>query len=102
MTTSVVLDHFVGSLVGTATNDVGSSTTLDRDSILTNILEPDELKVAGTETVDTLLLVGTDDDVAKSGTVLKNKNSILLTYGMLVSPELSSHAGSWRNIPPSL
>ena len=92
VTASVVLDHFVGSLVGTATDDVGSSTTLKRDSILTNVLEPDELKVTSTETVDTLLLVGTDDDVAKSGTVLENKDCILLTCRMLVSRGLSNRA----------
>jgi hypothetical protein len=93
VTTSVVLDHLVGSLVGTATDDVGSSTTLKRDSILANILEPDELKVTGAETVDTLLLVGADDDVSKSGAVLKNKDCILLTCRMLVSRGLSNRAG---------
>lgn len=102
MTTSVVLDHLVGSLVGTATDDVGSSTTLDRDSILADILEPDKLKVTGAETVDTLLLVGADNDVAKSGTVLENEDSILLTYKTLVNRRLLSHVVENRNIPPSL
>ena len=100
MTTSVVLDHLVGSLVGTATNDVGSSTTLDRDSILADVLEPDKLKVAGTETVDTLLLVGTNDDVAKSGAVLKNKDSILLAYVMSVTRRLLSYLEAKRTYHP--
>lgn len=100
VTTSVVLDYLVGSLVGTATDDVGSSTTLERDSILADVLEPDKLKVAGTETVDTLLLVGTNDNVAKSGAVLKNKDSILLTYVMLVSPGLSNYLEAKRTYHP--
>lgn len=73
-----MLDNFIGSLISTATNNVGSSTTLDRDSILTNILKPDKLKVTSTKTVNTLLLVRTDDNVTKSSSVFENEHSVLL------------------------
>lgn len=79
MTASVVLDELVGTLVGTASNDVGSSTALDSDGILADILKPDKLEVTGTKTVNTLLLVGTNDDVTKGSAILKDENSVLLT-----------------------
>lgn len=79
MTTSVVLDDLVGSLVGTASNDVGSSTTLDSDGILADVLEPDELEVTSAKAVNTLLLVGTNNDVTKGSAILKDENSVLLT-----------------------
>ncbi|KAI6749367.1 hypothetical protein HG530_015206 [Fusarium avenaceum] len=79
VTASVVLDELVGSLVGTASNDVGSSTTLDSDGILADVLKPDELEVTGTKAVNALLLVGTNDDIAKGSTILEDEDSILLT-----------------------
>lgn len=78
MTASVVLDNLIGSLISTTTNDIGSSTTLNRDSILTNILKPDKLKVTSTKTVHALLLVRTNDNVAKSGTVFEDEHGVLL------------------------
>jgi hypothetical protein len=74
-----VLDDLVGSLVGTASDDVGSSTTLDSDSILADVLEPDELEVTSAKAVNTLLLVGTNNDVTKGSAILKDENSVLLT-----------------------
>lgn len=81
MATTVVLNDLVGSLIGTSANDVGGSVTLDRDGVLANVLEPDKLEVAGSETVDTFLLVLADDDVTKSGTLLENENGVSLTWG---------------------
>jgi hypothetical protein len=79
VTASVVLDDLVGSLVGTASDDVGSSTTLDSDGILADVLEPDKLKVASAKAVNTFLLVGTNNDVTKGSAILKDENSVLLT-----------------------
>jgi hypothetical protein len=76
--TSVVLDDLVGRLVGTAANDVGGAAALDANGILADVLEPDELEVAGALAVDALLLVGTNDDIAEGGAVLKNEDSVLL------------------------
>lgn len=78
MAASIVLDNLISSLISTATNDVGSSTTLNRDSILANILKPDKLKVASTKTVHTLLLVRTNDNITKSSTIFKNEHSVFL------------------------
>lgn len=79
VTAAVVLDELVGALEGTTADDVGNTVTLDGDGILADILEPDELEVARSLAVDTLALVGTDDDVAESGAVLEDKDSVLLT-----------------------
>jgi hypothetical protein len=90
VTAAIVLDDLIGSLVGTATDNVGGSATLDRDGILTNILEPDELQVARAETMNALFLVGADNDVAKSCTVLEDKDCILLTYQVSIYHRLES------------
>ena len=77
VTAAVVLDDLVGGLVSTAANDVGNSAALDGDGILADVLEPDKLEVAGAQAVDTLLLVGTDDNVAESSAILKDEDSII-------------------------
>lgn len=63
MATSVVLDDLIRGMVGTTANDVGSSITLDGNSILTDILEPDKLEVTAALAVNTLALVSTNNDV---------------------------------------
>lgn len=79
VTTAVVLDDLVGGVVSTATDDVGGTAAKDGDGILTDVLEPGELDVAGALAVDALTLVGTDDDVAESSTVLEDEDGILGT-----------------------
>lgn len=70
MAASVVLNDLVGSVVGTATNDVLGAVTLEGDGVLANVLEPDVLEVAGAQAVDSLALVGADDDVSQGGAIL--------------------------------
>lgn len=78
--TAVVLNDLVLGAVSTATNDVGSSGSLDGDSVLADLLEPNELQVAAAQAVDTLLLVGTDDDVLQGSAVLEDEDGIGLAY----------------------
>ena len=59
-----MLDDLVVGVLSTTSNDVGGSRGLPQgDGILADILEPDVVDVARTLAVDTLSLVGTDDDV---------------------------------------
>lgn len=76
--TSVMLDDLIRGMVGTTTNDVGSSITLDGNGILADILEPDKFEVAAALAVDTLTLVGTNNDVLQRSAIFKNKDSVLL------------------------
>jgi len=79
-----VLDNLVAGVVRTTTNDPGllsSLVILDRDSVLADILEPDELEGAGTITVHALGLVLADDDVAQGGAGAEEEDSISVTYG---------------------
>lgn len=46
MTTAVMLNDFISSLVGATSDDVGCAAALDRDGILADVLEPDEFKSA--------------------------------------------------------
>lgn len=78
MTTPVVLDHLVISTVRTATNNVCSTGTLDRDSIFTHVLEPDKLQVAAPKAVHSLSLVGADDDVLQGGAFFEDEDGIIL------------------------
>ena len=80
MAATVVLDDLVGGMVSTAANDVGSAVTLDGDSVLADVLEPDKLESAGAQAVDTLTLVGANDDVAKGSALLEDEDGISLTY----------------------
>lgn len=73
---AVVLDDLVRGVVGTATDDVGCAITLDGDGILADVLKPDKLEGAGAEAVHTLALVGADDDVAQSGTILEHEDGV--------------------------
>lgn len=81
MAATVVLNNLIRGLIGSSADNVGGSVTLDRDGVLADILEPDELEVAGSETVDTFLLVLADDDVTKSGTLFENEDGVSLTWG---------------------
>jgi hypothetical protein len=59
-----VLDDPVAGSFGSSIDDVGlPGGLLDSDGILTNILEPDVVEVAGAKAVDTSNLVGADDHV---------------------------------------
>lgn len=79
VTAAVVLDDLVGGVVSTTTDDVGSAAAKDGDGILADILEPGELDVARALAVNTLTLVGTDDDVSESGTLLEDEDGVLGT-----------------------
>jgi hypothetical protein len=65
-----VLNDLIAGSFGSSTNDVGlPGGLLDSDGILTNILEPDVVEVAGAKAVDTFSLIGTDDYVPKRQTM---------------------------------
>jgi hypothetical protein len=55
------------------------SETYDSDSVLTDVLEPDELQGAGTLTVDTLLLILSDDDVLQGSARPEDEDGIVVT-----------------------
>ena len=64
MSAAVVLHNLVRARLGAAANDVGRATALlDRDGVLTDILEPDVVDVARAKAVDALLLVLSNDNV---------------------------------------
>jgi hypothetical protein len=75
---AVVLDHFVGGVVGSAADDVGGAVALETDGVFAHVFEPDVLEVAGTEAVDALSLVFADDHVAESGAILKDEDGVFL------------------------
>jgi hypothetical protein len=72
---AVVLDNLVGGVECAASDDVGRAGTLDGDAVLANVLEPDELEIAGSETVDSFALVGTDYDISKGRSILPQSAS---------------------------
>lgn len=61
--------------------------TYDRDGILANILEPDELESTGTHAVDTLHLVCADDDVLQSSASTEDEHGIIATYNLRKSSD---------------
>jgi hypothetical protein len=79
-----VLDNLVTGVVRTTANDPGllsSLVILDTDSVLADILEPDEFEGAGTIAVDTLSLVLADNDVAQGGAGAEEEDGISVTWG---------------------
>jgi hypothetical protein len=65
-----VLNNLVAGSLGSSTDDVGLPGGLfDSDCILTDILKPDVVEIAGAEAVDTFSLVGADDYVSKRQTM---------------------------------
>jgi hypothetical protein len=53
--------------------------TYDSDSILADVLEPDKLQGTGTLTVDTLLLILSDDDVLQGSARPEDEDGIVVT-----------------------
>jgi hypothetical protein len=45
---AIVLNHFVGGVVGATTDDVGGAVALEGDGVLADVFKPDVLEVAGT------------------------------------------------------
>jgi hypothetical protein len=89
-----VLDDLVLCVLSTTTLDENISVTEKGDGIyeelvklvlslyvefltLANVTEPDVLQSASTLAVNTLKLVGTNDNVGESSTVLKDENSVV-------------------------
>lgn len=80
-TASVVLDYLIRSVVGTTADDPGLSSglvVLDRDGILADVLEPDELEGAVAVAVDTLSLVLANNGVLQSTAGLDVKDRVLV------------------------
>ena len=78
-TTPVVLNDFVGSVVGTTTDDPGflpSYIILDTDSVLADVFEPDKLESTMAIAVYTFGLVLADNHIAESGTRVEQEYSV--------------------------
>lgn len=81
-TATVVLEDLVLSTLSTATDDVGGARgtlLLDGESVFADGSPPDVLESARAEAVDTLDLVGGDDDVGESGALLEHEDSVAVT-----------------------
>lgn len=81
--TAIMLNHFVRGMVSTSTYDPGflpSDVVLDSDGIFADVFEPDELEGARPITMDTFSLVGSNDDILKSGTRVEKEDSIGIAY----------------------
>jgi hypothetical protein len=82
-TNTIVLDNLVGSSTSATTNDLAIAVTLEGQSILADSIPPDILNGASTETVDTLVLVFTNDGVLEGSTVGKEEDSVgVTTFGL--------------------
>jgi hypothetical protein len=78
-TNTVVLDNLVGSTTSTTTDDLAVTVTLEGQSILANSIPPDILNGASTETVNTLVLVFTNDGVLEGSAVSEKEDSVSVT-----------------------
>jgi hypothetical protein len=75
--TTVVLDDLVGRTLGATVVDARCATLLlDGHGIFTHFLEVDVVEGAGTDAVDALGLIGANDDVLESGTLLEEEDSV--------------------------
>lgn len=52
--------------------------TYDGDGILANVFKPDKFQSAGSETVDTLHLVGTNDDILQRSALFQEEDCIIV------------------------
>lgn len=93
MAATVVLNDLVGGMVSSTADDISSTVALDGDGVFTDVLEPDEFQCARAQTVDTLPLISSDDDVAQCGTILENKDSVGLACTTLSAND--SESVSW-------
>lgn len=82
-TASVVLNDLVRSVICTATNDSGLSSSLvvlDGNGILTYVLEPYVLQSAVAVTVNTFGLVLANDSVLEGGSSAKDEDGVGFTW----------------------
>jgi hypothetical protein len=75
-TNTVVLDNLVGSTTSTTTDDLTVTVTLEGQCILANSIPPDILNSASTETVNTLVLIFTNDGVLEGSAVSEKEDSV--------------------------
>jgi hypothetical protein len=81
-----MLEDLVIGLTSTASIDVrGSRLLLERRSVLANISPPHIVQSAASETVDTLAVVGPDDNVGDRGAILEDK-LMRVTYAVSEVP----------------
>lgn len=83
---AVVLNNLVGGVVSTTANDPGllaSHVVLDGNGVLTDVLEPHELEVAGTTAVHALSLVRANNDVTQGGAGVKEEDGVGVAWGWL-------------------
>jgi hypothetical protein len=84
--TTVVLDDLVGRTLGTTIVDARRATLLlDGHGVLAHFLKVDVVEGAGTEAVNALGLVGANDDVLESGTLLEEEDGVVVTALRLAS-----------------
>lgn len=101
-TETVVLDDLVLGAGSTATADKSVAVTLDGEGILADLLPPDVLDGARALAVNTLDLVGADDDVLEGSTVLKDEDGILVTTLLLASALHTSAVGLHATVEGAL
>lgn len=101
-TQTVVLDNLVIGASGTAALDESVTVTLEGEGILADLLPPDVLDGARTLAVNTLNLVGADDDVLEGGSVLKDEDSIRVAALLLTSALHTTAVGLHGTVEGSL
>jgi len=76
---AVVLDHFVGSVVGASADDPGLAAGLvvfDADGVFADVFEPDVFEGAVAVAVDAFGLVLADDDVLQCGSGFEEEDGV--------------------------
>lgn len=85
-TGAVVLENLVLGSEGATRGDGGGLAgvlVLDGESVLANSRPPDVVESAATVAVDTLDLVGSDDDVGELGALLEDEDGVrVTTFGL--------------------
>lgn len=83
--TTIVLEDLVTGALGTSTVNVACSTgLLERGGILAYVEPPDIVESASPKAMDTLAIIGADNDIGERGTGLENENCIRITPLSLV------------------
>lgn len=101
-TKTVVLDNLVGGSSSTTSLDESVAVTLEGKGILADLLPPDVLDGARAHAVNTLNLIGANDDVLEGGSVLKDEDGILVAALLLTSALHTTAVGLHATVKGSL
>lgn len=107
--TAVMLDDLVLGVIGAAADDIRvgpSDVVLDANGVLADVLEPHELQRASARAVDSLRLIGADDDVLQGGALVEVEDGVfpvcLIRGKEGFSLRISQEIGGREGVPPSL